>query len=579
MSSLSPDISFEHFDPNYELGNIDQNGQPVRPRKKPGRKPNPPSPAQRKAQNRAAQRAFRERKRREMQEAELNVKRSMYQRDQAIQEANMLRQKNDELLYENNYLKGFVLTLKLACMANRVDVPKFWDANKTDAYGADRLTFSRTKGIPQSLEFFLDRHRHIISYSDDPSSTTTTNNSTSTQHDKDVLAKMSSSLPSTIHDLYSSLLDTTSNSNNNTSSTSSSSSSTSSSGGSAPTSGPTIGGIDLASIAPQLASHLETPFFQQLLGTDLVARGQAGDLASLLSQHQQQQQTTIPSQTSTMESHHPTPSNSSHNHDMDISVYLNDPMDTLFDNNNNNNHNNENTNVKNVSSTPAHEDDGSCASSYTSETEEQQQAKEQSIISTIKTPSFCPKDAINRLRSLQHASKDPTLFIPTELQRTIPHDTRIDLIPGAAMRDHMILFQDFYDVDDLFNTLIENAVFTGGEIGNPDCWLVPKRFLVKYWFLLPNHRPHKRTDDAVETVVNFGQQMLQMLKERKQMYINREQHPTHFPKQYEEQQQRSHHHHHHHHHEQHHLQSSITPSLLETMSVFMTSNNNIFAAS
>ena len=102
------------------------------------------------------------------------------------------------------------------------------------------------------------------------------------------------------------------------------------------------------------------------------------------------------------------------------------------------------------------------------------------------------------------------------------------------MRDHMILFQDFYDVDDLFDTLIESAVFTGGEIGNPDCWLVPKRFLVKYWFLLPNHRPHKRTDDAVETVVNFGQQMLQMLNERKQMYINREQYATHFPKQFDE---------------------------------------------
>lgn len=35
---------------------------PVKIRKKPGRKPNPASPALRKAQNRAAQRAFRERK-------------------------------------------------------------------------------------------------------------------------------------------------------------------------------------------------------------------------------------------------------------------------------------------------------------------------------------------------------------------------------------------------------------------------------------------------------------------------------------------------------------------------------------
>lgn len=41
---------------------LDEQGNPIKIRKKPGRKPNPASPALRKAQNRAAQRAFRERK-------------------------------------------------------------------------------------------------------------------------------------------------------------------------------------------------------------------------------------------------------------------------------------------------------------------------------------------------------------------------------------------------------------------------------------------------------------------------------------------------------------------------------------
>ena len=401
MSSPSPDISFEHFDPTYELGNVDQNGQPVRPRKKPGRKPNPPSPAQRKAQNRAAQRAFRERKRREMQEAELNVKRSMYQRDQAIQEANMLRQKNEELLYENNYLKGFVLTLKLACMANRVDVPKFWDANKTDAYGSDRLTFSRTKGIPQSLEFFLDCQRHIISHSS--SLSLSEKDIVSKNEEKDALAKVSSSPPSTIQDLYSSLLDNTNNSNNKkpTSPSSVSSSSSSSSLVSGP-SNDAFHNLDVASIAPQLANHLENSFFQQLLSTDLVPRAQAGDLGSLLTQHhhQQQQQANIPSQSITSENNQ--------NNDMDISVYLNDPMDTLFDNTDNNT-----DTAKNLLATTK-ENDGSSSDSSSSETEEDRQIKGESIKSTIKAPSFCPKEAVNRLRSLQHASKDPTLFTPSK---------------------------------------------------------------------------------------------------------------------------------------------------------------------
>jgi len=156
------DISFEHFDPELELKNLDENGKPIKPRKKPGRKPNPPSPAQRKAQNRAAQRAFRERKRREMRDAETNIKKCIFMRDQAIKDAKQLRKKVDELLYENNFLKGQVLTLKIACVANRVDVPKFWDTGMRDKMGSDITTFSRTKDIPQSLEFFLDSKKCIV---------------------------------------------------------------------------------------------------------------------------------------------------------------------------------------------------------------------------------------------------------------------------------------------------------------------------------------------------------------------------------------------------------------------------------
>lgn len=157
----SPDISFEHFDPRFELDNLDNNGKPTRMRKKPGRKPNPPSPAQRKAQNRAAQRAFRERKRCEMKQAETAVKQCLYIRDQAIGETQRLKTELEETRYENNYLKGSLLILKLACIANRVDVPNLWDNSAADSKSMD---LSKTNDLPQAMGIFLDQHRNIINF-------------------------------------------------------------------------------------------------------------------------------------------------------------------------------------------------------------------------------------------------------------------------------------------------------------------------------------------------------------------------------------------------------------------------------
>jgi hypothetical protein len=252
---MSHNISFEHFDPELELGNLDENGRPIRPRKKPGRKPNPPSPAQRKAQNRAAQRAFRERKRREMREAETTVKRCMYARDQALRQSRRLQRRLDELQFETNYLKGYALTLKMACIANNVEVPKFWDTGVTDEMGADELTFSKTKGVPQQMEFFLDKNMNIISI-DHPQeenpiggndmlpSSILSCSPTSSYSDQ----QLSSSPESSYASDFSNEFDTTSSNSSNDFDI----------------------GNTLSSIAPQLASHLETPFFQQLLNTDLV---------------------------------------------------------------------------------------------------------------------------------------------------------------------------------------------------------------------------------------------------------------------------------------------------------------------
>lgn len=222
-------IAFEHFNPEIELGNLDENGNTIRPRKKPGRKPNPPSAAQRKAQNRASQRAFRERKRCEMLDAEQRVQKYMLARDNAVRETKRLQRRLDELRYETNYLKGYALTLKMACIANKVQIPKIWDTGVKDAYGADELTFSLTKHVPQQLEFFLDKELNIISLAEDQQMT----------EDDDNLPPPSSVLSSSPEPSSDDSGDFDMNQN-------------------------------LASIAPQLASHLKNSFFQKLLNTDLV---------------------------------------------------------------------------------------------------------------------------------------------------------------------------------------------------------------------------------------------------------------------------------------------------------------------
>lgn len=98
--------------------------QPMKIRKKPGRKPNPASPALRKAQNRAAQRAFRERKERHMRELEIAIKQIREQRDKLHTENELLKADQEIMRSENWYLKGIVLTLQLVCFQHNLVIPQ-----------------------------------------------------------------------------------------------------------------------------------------------------------------------------------------------------------------------------------------------------------------------------------------------------------------------------------------------------------------------------------------------------------------------------------------------------------------------
>lgn len=112
-------FNFQHFDQESDFGIENENGERVRKRKRPGRKPNPPSIQERRAQNRAAQRAFREREQQRRQEKERESQRH-------VEELAYLRRRLAEVQYEANYLRGCVLLLSLTSLVERGSVPHIW---------------------------------------------------------------------------------------------------------------------------------------------------------------------------------------------------------------------------------------------------------------------------------------------------------------------------------------------------------------------------------------------------------------------------------------------------------------------
>lgn len=123
---------------------------PVKIRKKPGRKPNPASPALRKAQNRAAQRAFRERKERHLKELESAIKQVREQRDRFSTENEQLKSENDILRSENWYLKGIVLSLQLVCFKHNLVIPEH------SPYINDHALSILAQSIPEPISTYLD---------------------------------------------------------------------------------------------------------------------------------------------------------------------------------------------------------------------------------------------------------------------------------------------------------------------------------------------------------------------------------------------------------------------------------------
>ncbi|KAI9286740.1 hypothetical protein BC943DRAFT_321304 [Umbelopsis sp. AD052] len=138
---------------------VDEHGNPIKIRKRPGRKPNPQSPAIRKAQNRAAQRAFRERKERHLKDLETTIHGLRQQRSQLVKELNTTRENLEAFRAENWYLKGVMLTLQFVCLQKHMSIPQH-----SPYLGEDTLR-KMAQTIPHAIDAYVTAYtRNNMAY-------------------------------------------------------------------------------------------------------------------------------------------------------------------------------------------------------------------------------------------------------------------------------------------------------------------------------------------------------------------------------------------------------------------------------
>jgi hypothetical protein len=143
-------------------------------KKKPGRKPNPASPALRKAQNREAQKAFRQRKEKHIKALEVDTKRLLQERDHYYKKSQQLSKENNILQCENWYLKGIVISLQLVCFKTKLRIPRH------TPHSDDKVRQIMAATMPEAMA------RHINgSVSFTPSATTNDKNNDDNEDDDD----------------------------------------------------------------------------------------------------------------------------------------------------------------------------------------------------------------------------------------------------------------------------------------------------------------------------------------------------------------------------------------------------------
>ncbi|KAK3830271.1 MAG: hypothetical protein JOS17DRAFT_685442, partial [Linnemannia elongata] len=336
-------------------------------RKKPGRKPNPASPAVRKEQNRAAQRAFRDRKERHLQEMESTIKELKETNNDITQEARRLKNANELLQSENFYLREVVFSFETA--------------------------LSKGGHVAPSPRSFLDAYHARLARSSSPFSPITIPRSVMSGQDTEMATRVTeyTKQPTMFDELQSSL-------------------------------------FPPGTLQSLIHNNLSTP---QEIVNDVPLLDQLDSSAPSKDPVISSGYQAFPFSLSLMDS--PLP---------------NEPSSILDDDNG----------EYRLSTPTLGLDDG----------------LKQDVI-----PSKRLQLEIRVLASAPPAV-DPNIDVKVY---SLPHDPRIDLIPCPRLRAQMILHQNKYDIEDLCQLLINEAICHGHPL-DPHSWELPERFFDRYGFLL-----------------------------------------------------------------------------------------------
>ncbi|KAK4511791.1 uncharacterized protein ATC70_003790 [Mucor velutinosus] len=416
-----------------------QQEPPVKIRKKPGRKPNPASPALRKAQNRAAQRAFRERKERHMKDLESNIKGIKDHRDRLLQENEKMSSENEILKAENWYLKGIVLSLQLVCLQHNLVIPQHCP------HVNDETLSVLAQSIPESISSYLNvnsRNKLQISQKLMNESPELSNLHLQSQQPLPQQPLPQQPLPQ------------------------------------------------------QQQQQQQQPFPHQFPSGSLIITQdgvhKVPNKHGNGSPHQQQHSNSWYHQQSngngapSIQPQHPY--GASNMYGSPNSAHTSDEFNNLP--------------PLSPMSSSAMTDRSDNASKNKFSAENSRELPRPSIVAAPSEPITSNLAAIQTLRlrlRLQSAcvrmQSIPFAIQPTLLQLTIPHDPRIDLIPTPHMRDRMILYRDQFDLDDCFRCLLSGSVFHGGDPAVAGNWQLPEEFFKKYWFLTIDYNLRRYTNE------------------------------------------------------------------------------------
>lgn len=416
-----------------------QQEPPVKIRKKPGRKPNPASPALRKAQNRAAQRAFRERKERHMKDLESNIKGIKDHRDKLLQENEKMSSENEILKAENWYLKGIVLSLQLVCLQHNLVIPQHCP------HVNDETLSVLAQSIPESISSYLNvnsKSKLQISQKLMNESPELSNLHLQSQPPQPQLQpQQQQPFP---HQYPSGSLIITQDGVHKV---------------------PSKHG----SGSPHQQHSASSWYHQQSHGNGAPSNPP---------QH--------PYSSSSNSSHMYGSPNSAHTADEFSNIPPLSPMSSSAMTDRSDNASSRATfSAESSRESPhAHIMAAAAPPPPLSEPITSNLAAIQTLRLRLRLQSACV-----RMQSM------PFAIQPTLLQLTIPHDPRIDLIPTPHMRDRMILYRDQFDLDDCFRCLLSGSVFHGGDPAVAGNWQLPEEFFKKYWFLTIDYNLRRYTNE------------------------------------------------------------------------------------